>query len=280
MDDLKKRLDIALPLARQCGKFLVDRQRSIGHIEEKSSSIDLVTEVDREAQELIFSTLQSAFPGDVLWGEESGYQLQDFSSTWVVDPIDGTTNYIHGLPGYTVSIAYYRDGKPVLGVIDSPTLQETFWGFKNGGAYLNGHPIQVTGENRIHRALLATGFPHDPDRCGIMMPVYTRILCRSQALRALGSAALAIVSVASGRLEGYFQIGISFYDIAAGVCLVEEAGGVVTELTGDPWTAESRTVLATNQVLQQELLDEFNEFRGRAGELNQLDRFKRSHTNH
>ncbi|HSV32360.1 MAG TPA: inositol monophosphatase family protein [Atribacteraceae bacterium] len=271
--DLTRRLETAISVARQCGALLVEKQGRIGRIEEKSSPIDLVTDVDKSVQEIIFSVLHAEFPGDGLWGEESGYRLEDFSSTWVVDPIDGTTNFIHGLPGYTVSIAYYREGKPVVGVIDSPTHRETFWALERGGAFLNGRPIQVTGEKRLHRALLGTGFPHDQNRCGIMMPVYSRILCRSQALRALGSAALGAASVASGRLEGYFQLGISFYDIAAGVCLIQEAGGVVSELTGASWTPESRTVLASNRVLREELLAEFSAFREQAWELNRIDRF-------
>jgi len=255
---LQKRLNAALETAREVGRFIKERQGSLGRVVEKSSPLDLVTDVDREAQERIFERLQRQFPTDTYWGEESGYSLEDFSSTWVVDPIDGTTNYIHGLPGYTVSIAYYREGEPVVGVIECPDLQETFWASLDLGAYLNGKRITVSQEKDFQRALLGTGFPHHKYHCDLVMPAYTRLMCRSQALRALGSAALGVAYVGCGRLEGYFQLGLSFYDIAAGVCLLREAGGRVCQLDGEPWTNESRTLLASNRSLEQALLEEFS----------------------
>ncbi len=254
----EKRLRIALETAREVGAFIVKSQGSLGRVVEKSSPIDLVTDIDRLAQERIAERLQHYFPTDIFWGEESSYPLEDFSSTWVVDPIDGTTNYIHGLPGYTVSIAYYLDGKPVVGVIECPTLQETFWASQGHGAFLNGNRITVSKEDNLTRALLGTGFPHDQNRCDLVMPSYTRLMCRAQALRALGSAALGVAYVGCGRLEGYFQLGISFYDIAAGVCLIREAGGTVCQLDGRSWTNESKTLLATNRLLEDNLLGEFS----------------------
>ncbi len=254
------RLNRALDVVKKAGEIAQQRQQSIGFIEDKTSPMDIVTDIDRETQHMILNTLKSYFPEDEIWGEESGYPLQDFSATWVVDPIDGTTNYVHGLPLYGISLAYYHHGWPVIGVIDSPAFRETFWAEKGSGAYLNGKPIKISQVTDIRRSLVSTGFPHEQSRCDIVIPVYHRLLCRTQALRAIGSAALGVAYVACGRFEAYFQLGVSFYDVAAGVCMLEETGGAVLQLDGKTWGTASRSIVAINPLIQQQFFDELADF--------------------
>ncbi|MBP9015702.1 MAG: inositol monophosphatase [Candidatus Atribacteria bacterium] len=249
---MTSRLSVALEVAQKVGKFVMAHQNSIREITEKSSPIDVVTEVDKEAQKMIIKELSSRFTQDLFWGEESGYPLEDFSSTWVIDPIDGTSNYIHNLPLYGISIAYLKEGKPIIGVLEFPRLRETFWAEKGEGAFLNGERIQVSEIKEMYRAIVGTGFPHRGAKWQIMEPIYAQILSECQALRSLGSAALGVAYVACGRLEGYLQLGLSFYDIAAAICLVEEAGGKIRDLKNKEWSVESRSILATNSKIGME----------------------------
>ncbi len=243
---LRERLEAAKHIAQDAGAFVLSRTHNPGRIEAKSSPIDVVTEVDRETQRRITEALREAFPEDTIWGEESGEALSDFSHTWVIDPIDGTSNYVHGLPFYTVSLAYFLEGKPVLGVLFAPALGELFWALRGEGAFLNGERIRVSQVSALHEAIFITGFPHTKRRFEVMAPIYEYLLAECQALRSFGSAALGLAYVACGRCEGYLQLGISFYDVAAGVCLVEEAGGVVRELSGKPWSYVSRSLCVSN----------------------------------
>ncbi|MGQ9622243.1 MAG: inositol monophosphatase family protein [Candidatus Caldatribacteriaceae bacterium] len=258
------RLERAKEVALEVGEFVLSRQNSIQQVETKSSPIDVVTEVDKEAQAMIIKKLKSSFPGDIFWGEESPEALSDFSHTWVIDPIDGTSNYVHGLPFYGVAISYFFQGEPVLGVIYVPALRELFWAGKGEGAFLNGRRIQVSSINALHKAIFIVGFPHEKRRWEVMEPVCAYLLGECQALRSFGSAALGLAYVACGRCEGYIQLGLSFYDVAAGACLVQEAGGLVRELSGNGWDFVSRSVCAYNghidltgvvrQILPEEVL--------------------------
>jgi myo-inositol-1(or 4)-monophosphatase len=246
---LSEKTKRALEVAKKAGAFIFSRRHSVGKIDTKSSAIDVVTEVDREAQDLITRELASSFPVDLVWGEESGYPLHDFSSTWVIDPIDGTSNYIHGLPFYSVSIAYFSGGKPSIGVVYVPALGELFFAEEGQGAFLNDQPIRVSPRKEWYQAIVGTGFPHKERSWKIMEPLYARLSLRCQALRALGSAAMGVAYVACGRLEGYVQLGISFYDVAAGICLVREAQGFVGDLWGQEWDVTSRSLWVTNGLL-------------------------------
>lgn len=246
---ISERTQRALEIAREAGKFAFSRRHSIGKIETKSSLVDVVTEVDKETQHFITRELSRSFPADLVWGEESGYPLEDFSSTWVIDPIDGTNNYIHGLPFYAVSLAYFRDGKPSIGVIYAPVLEELFFAEEGQGAFLNGKLIRVSPVNAWHQAIVGTGFPHEEEHWKFMEPLYARLSTSCQALRSMGSAALGVAYVACGRFEVYVQLGISFYDVAAGICLAQEAKGTISDLWGKEWTFASRSLWVTNGVL-------------------------------
>ena len=186
----------------------MNHQNSIREIKRKSSPVDLVTDVDKEAQEMIIKELSSRFPQDLFWGEESGYPSgRFFPPPGVIDPIDGTSNYIHNLPLYGVSIAYLREEEPIIGVLEFPRLGETFWAEKGKGAFLNGEKIRVSRIKEAHRAIVGTGFPREVGEWELMEPAYAQIVTKCQALRSLGSAALGVAYVACGRLEGISSWG-------------------------------------------------------------------------
>jgi myo-inositol-1(or 4)-monophosphatase len=204
----------------------------------KGTNIDLVTVVDQECDEIIVSSIRKACPSDLFLTEETyteGSQV-DLSSTWVIDPLDGTTNYAHSFPQFAVSIAYFREGIPVIGVIYDAFKKEMFYAIRNRGAFLNNEPIFVS-KNRVHtldHALLATGFPYDIANSSVNnIDHFQRIAPRCHGVRRPGAAALDMAYVACGRLDGFWELKLSIWDIAAGALLVEEAGGKVTSVQGD-----------------------------------------------
>lgn len=249
---LEERLEIALRIAESAGEYALQNQKRITSINEKKRDTDLVTNVDREVQELITQELKRYFPQDKVWGEESNQPLEDFSSTWVIDPIDGTANFIHQIPFFSVSIAYFKQGWPVIGVIFAPNLKEIFYACQGRGAFLNSDPISVSGVTNLNRAIFGTGFPHSKAAWERISYLYASLVPRCQAIRSLGSAALGVAYVACGRMEGYFQADLSFYDIAAGICIAQEAGALIFDLSGNPWNTESHSLLVLSKNLSLE----------------------------
>jgi len=250
--------------AREAGALI---RRRLGHyhsIETKSSLSDLVTDVDRESEALLADRLLSAFPGHLMLGEEGvaekGRRIgeeEDPSRVeylWVCDPIDGTTNFVAGLPFCTVSVALARFGEPVVGVIYDPMRDELFAARRGGGAFLNGQRIQVSPERRLDQAMVATGFAYQTGLRRVTLDDAVRITPRIRNLRALGSAALHLAYVAAGRLTGFWERGLHAWDLAAGYVLVTEAGGVFTDLQGGPYRLSTTDLLATNGPIHSELL--------------------------
>lgn len=231
-------------------------------IDTKGTSIDLVTSVDRDCDVLIRETL-GKIDSHVLFLTEETYQegdAFDLSDTWVVDPLDGTTNYAHGFPQFAVSIAYFRDNAPQLGVIYDPFKKELFYALRGRGAFLNDQAIFVS-KNRVHtldHALLATGFPYDiAGSSENNLDLFQRIAPRCQGVRRPGAAALDLAYVANGRLDGFWELKLSIWDVAAGVLLVEEAGGRVTHIFGGELPYHDRRIhlVGTNgNVLHEEIL--------------------------
>ncbi|MDK2897698.1 MAG: monophosphatase [Candidatus Atribacteria bacterium] len=254
---MSDRLNLALQVVEEVGEFVKKNQSNITSINEKKSNIDLVTDVDQKSQQLIEERLKKAFPHDLVWGEESGFPLTDFSSTWVIDPIDGTSNFVHQIPLYSISIAYFKDGVPIMGVIGSPNLGEVIWAEDKQGAFLNGKPVSVSSVSQYQRAIFGMGIPHQQPEWETFFPVYSRLPLDCQAVRSLGSAALGVAYVGCGRIEGYLQVGISFYDVAAGVCIVREAGGRVLTWEGKEWDRESRTIVVVNRELEKSLFERY-----------------------
>ncbi len=252
--------DVAVAIALDAGAILRSRFGKPHDISFKGP-LDLVTEADKAAELLIASRLRSAFPDHDLLGEE-GSRSENTGARfrWVIDPLDGTTNFAHGLPTFAVSIALEDAGQPVAGVIYDPMRNELFRAIRGGGASLNGEPIRVSRTEHVHSAVLVTGFAHTLEQRRLQGLAWCGVLAHARALRQTGSAALNLCYVASGRLEGYWERGIQPWDVAAGALLVSEAGGHVSNREGGSFNAHDRVVVATNGVLHQELLAILGEF--------------------
>jgi myo-inositol-1(or 4)-monophosphatase len=241
---------------RQAGKILVSGFRQSIQIDHKSE-IDLVTEMDRRSEAFLLERIRKGYPDDHIVAEESGIIHGKNGHVWYIDPLDGTVNYAHGIPIFAVSVGYVLDGKVEIGVIYDPILEECYSAQRGKGAYLNGVPLQVSSADELIRSLLVTGFPYDiRDNPENNLDHYAKFSLCSQGVRRLGSAALDLCYVAAGRYEGYWQTQIETYDIAAGALLVEEAGGVVTDLRGRPdYLTVPCSMLATNGHIHQAMLE-------------------------
>lgn len=246
--------DVAVAVALDAGAILRNRFGEPHDISFKGP-LDLVTEADKAAEALIATRLRAAFPDHDLLGEEGSRSANsDARFRWVIDPLDGTTNFAHGLPTFAVSIAIEDAGQPVAGVVYDPMRNELFRAEKGGGATLNGEPLRVSRTEHVHSAVLVTGFGHTLEQRRRQGLAWCGVLEHARALRQTGSAALNLCYVASGRLDGYWERGIQPWDVSAGALLVSEAGGQVTDRAGGPFNAHNRVVVATNGLLHQELL--------------------------
>jgi myo-inositol-1(or 4)-monophosphatase len=217
--------------------------------------IDPVTEADRSSQDLIFKLVRKQFPGHALLGEEGPRTVQSQEYCWIIDPLDGTVNFIHGVPIFCVSIGVMHQGKMISGVVHAPLLKETFVAERGKGAWLNGRKIQVSSVNRLVRSLAVTGFPYyvfaKPQR---VVRNLVRVMKEVQGIRRLGSAALDLSYVAMGRFETFWEEGLSPWDVAAGSLLVEEAGGRITDLKGGDDYLWGRNILASNGKVHRSVL--------------------------
>ncbi|MBI3872409.1 MAG: inositol monophosphatase [candidate division Zixibacteria bacterium] len=248
-------LDAALPIALAAGDLLARRlgeQRSV----ELKGEINLVTEMDRQAEELIVSRLTAAFPGFGIVAEEGAQHRVQSEYVWYVDPLDGTTNYAHGLPIFCVSLGLWRGDNPVCGVVYHPMGQETFTAVSGGGAYLNGRRLAVSSQPDLGSAILATGFPYDIRRTDVdNLDHFARFAKRAQAIRRMGAAALDMAWTAAGRFDGFWEMKLSPWDIAAGALLCLEAGAIVTDFRGEPFTLAKGQAIAANAILHQHMLE-------------------------
>jgi myo-inositol-1(or 4)-monophosphatase len=255
-------LPVALDAARGAGKLLREELRGPRRISHKRSVIDLVTEMDQRAERLIVERLLGAFPDHAVLAEESGATDGRSEYRWVIDPLDGTTNYAHGLPIFAVSVALERAGVVELGVAYDPTRDECFVAQRGQGATLDGEPIRVSSVDTLDRALLVTGFPYDIRTTGqTNLPEYAALSVRTQAVRRLGSAVLDLCYVACGRFDGYWEFAVGPWDMAAGGLIVQEAGGRVTNVHGGPWRLEGPGVLASNGLVHAAVLAGLGEAR-------------------
>jgi myo-inositol-1(or 4)-monophosphatase len=200
----------------------------------KSSQTDMVSEADREAETVIAGLLRAERPDDGLLAEEGSHRETASERHWVVDPLDGTTNYLYGFPAWCVSVALRDDEGGLVGVVHAPVLGETFRAVRGGGCELNGEPVRVRESRELGRALVATGFAYDAERRAEQAEVLRRVIPHIRDIRRAGAAAVDLAWVAAGRLDGYYERGLSPWDWAAGRLLVTEAGGAVRELPGEP----------------------------------------------
>lgn len=244
----------------------MDRFEGLLHVRSKSTAGDLVTDADRAAEDVVLSRIRGAYPGHAILAEESGALGPAAPLRWVVDPLDGTTNYAHRLPHFSVSIALVDEHGPLVGVVHDPNRDETFFAARDGGAFLDsprararGGParLQVSGTDTLGAALVATGFPYlrDAGR-GDNLPEVNRLVPRIRCMRRTGSAALDLSYVAAGRLDGYWEARLSPWDIAAGALLVREAGGTVVRMDGSPWDIAHGDLVAGGPPLADLLVEE------------------------
>jgi len=244
--DFQQYLDVAVAAARTAGAFQMQNYAGDDlQVRTKSSGLDLVTMVDIECDRLISHALHETFPDTLLVTEESYHEGSaiDLSNTWVVDPLDGTTNYTHSFPHFAVSIAYFKDNKPRAGVVFDPFKQEMFTAIEGGGAFLNDKPIRVSKVETLLKALLATGFPYNLDtNARNNLDYFKQVLPKCHGVRRPGAAALDLAYTACGRLDGFWELTLSPWDVAAGGLLIEEAGGVMADLSGEPLDYSKRRI--------------------------------------
>jgi len=238
-----------LPTAKAAGDVLMKYFRKKHRIVEKEGA-GIVTEADKAAEKLILNRLSRKFPKSSIITEESGEYRRDDSLCWVIDPLDGTSNYAHGFPWFCVSIGLYENGKPRAGVIYHPVLREFFYAEKGRGATLNGKSIKVSRTRRIESSLLSTGFYYSKGKnLRQEVEIFRRMNEAARGVRRPGSAALDLAYVSCGRFDGFWERGLSSWDVAAGFLLVEEAGGKITDYRGRPTTLHDREVVASNRLL-------------------------------
>ena len=237
--DLRTDLEVALAAGR-AGADVVRESFGRDIDPDLKGVVDPVTEVDRAAEVAILEVLDAQRPEDQVLGEESGGQTAAVGRRWIVDPLDGTVNFLHGHPHVAVSVGLWDGGEPVAGVVIDVMRDEVFSAVRGQGAYLNGRPIRVSSGARLQECLIGTGFPYDRHRNG---PEYTaaagEVMKRARDIRRLGSAALDFAWVACGRFDGFWEFGIYPWDVAAGLVLVEEAGGLTADLNTSPATVDS-----------------------------------------
>lgn len=263
---------VADGIARQAGALLRGFYAK-GVAMEYKGDVDLVTEADRASEKLIVEKLKAAFPAHGVYGEEGTRSAMESEYRWYVDPLDGTTNFAHGFPAFCVIMGLERraaglaadaDGEIVAGVVYDPLRDEMFSAERGKGAWLNGKRISVSKTKTLQESLTGTGFPSKKRHDSPNIHFYQEVTLRSHGVRRAGSAGLDLAYVACGRLDGFWEFNLNPWDTSAGVLLVEEAGGVVSHFDGGKFTLDSREVLATNGLIQGEIVHLFTEmFAGR-----------------
>ncbi len=251
------------PIAREAGALLMTYfQQRIGY--EYKGDVDLVTEANRASEKFITNRLRARWPEFGVLGEEGTRSDLDAEYRWLVDPLDGTTNFAHGFPVFCISIALVRGEELLAGFLYDPTRDEFFSAERNAGAKLNGQTMRVSKTSSLAESLLGTGFPSHKRHRNPNIHFYHQLTLRSHGLRRAGSAALDLTCVAAGRYDGFWEFNLNPWDTAAGVLLVQEAGGTVTRFDGSPFRLSSEEVLASNGIIHRELMQNFAEiFAGR-----------------
>lgn len=264
-------MEMAALAARAGGRVLTERARDFGSVRVKSSAADVVSEADIDSGVAVVSAIAEGDPhARFVVEEDEVYDLAGVGrgsfgddEVWVVDPLDGTTSFVHGYPCYTVSVALLRAGRPVAGAVYDPLHDELFLAARGEGATRNGSPIRCSDHPTIEGALLATGFPYDRgETLDRQLALFGRLVRPSHDVRRDGSAAMDCCHVACGRCDGFWELALHPWDTAAGVVVLEEAGGVFTDFAARPWEPESIDVIAANPRLHAELLRVVREVEG------------------
>ncbi|MEE8349075.1 MAG: inositol monophosphatase family protein [Acidobacteriota bacterium] len=254
MESDKDLLAVATEIAREAGQMLLSQLGSNVKISKKGR-IDLVTEMDLRVEQTIVDRIRLRFPDHDVLAEERGSQGKDGPFKWIIDPLDGTTNYAHGYRFFSVSIALEIKEELILGVVYDPVTDELFSAKRGQGATLNDHPIRVSDEGQLIDSMLATGFSYDREQIKKNLPLFNRMILYSQAIRRDGSAALDLCYVACGRFDGFWELSLSPWDVAAGRLILEEAGGRITNCSGLPCTIYDPELLASNGKIHSAMME-------------------------
>jgi myo-inositol-1(or 4)-monophosphatase len=254
---MKELNDFAINLARDAGNLLKEKFNSKHEVHYKGE-INLVTEADKMSEDLIIAAINSNFPDHGILSEESPAQNSQAKQRWIIDPLDGTTNYAHGYPVFCVSIALENEGVIVLGVIYDPLREDMFVAERGKGAYLNGKKLKVSPTATLSRSLLATGFPYDIRMSKDNNLNYFNLMAmEAQAIRRAGAAALDLAYLACGRFDGFWELKLMPWDMAAGCLMVEESGGVISDMSGGKWNISSPNVLVSNGLIHEQMISVF-----------------------
>jgi myo-inositol-1(or 4)-monophosphatase len=254
--DTHAMIQVAIDAAREAGQFLKENVGRVRSIEIKIGEVrNLVSEIDKGSEERIIRSIRSHYPEHGILAEESGASDEPGQFRWIIDPLDGTTNFLHGLPVFSVTIGIEHRGEIVAGVVYDPNLDELYTAEKGAGAYVNGKRISVSGSSELINSLLVTGFPYDiaanPDHA---VEHFVEFLMEARGLRRFGSAALDLCYVACGRLDGFWEVNLHPWDMAAGVLLVTEAGGRVSDFRGGPLSIYGKKILASNGAVHDAMI--------------------------
>jgi myo-inositol-1(or 4)-monophosphatase len=251
-----------IEVAREAGAYMMTQQQTLRNDDIVTKGLhDFVTYVDKTSEKLIIDRLSLLLPGSTFLAEESADSSKQSDMMWIIDPLDGTTNFIHGLPMFSVSIALRHNDQLVVGVIYEPNLDECFYAWKDGGAWLNSKQIFVSETNKFAGSLMATGFPYyDYQHLDGFMELLKFSIKETRGLRRLGSAALDMAWVACGRFEAFYEYGLRPWDVAAGACIIEEAGGKVTDFQNGSSFFEKKEIIASNGKIHQQLYEKIQEY--------------------
>ena len=250
--ELVKRIGIAA--AYKGGGVLMSHYGNVSRIDKKGA-IDLVTEADTESESVIIETIRKVFTDHTILAEESGLRTGDADHQWIIDPLDGTTNFAHQIGLFSISIAFMLKGETVFGLVLNPMTRELFTAVKGKGASLNGRQILVSTARTVSESFLVTGFPYNLRDCfDPLIERFSKCLRASQGVRRLGSAAIDLCFIACGRFDGFWEQNLKPWDIAAGELIAREAGAIVTDFSDQPFTIHKKEILATNGRIHKEML--------------------------
>lgn len=250
-------LQIAKKLAHDAGLVALDYQKKGFRIESKGGFSNLVTDADKACEKLIIDTIRHNFPDHSILSEEAGEIKGPGDIKWIVDPIDGTTNFAHGLPIFGISIAVVKAGKPIIGVVEIPGLKETFWAMEGKGAHIGNKKIHVSKVGEMKNALFATGFPYSrEEKYKKNLELFDAFYKISNGVRRIGAASVDLCFVACGRFDAYWEFDLKPWDIAAGKIILEEAGGTITNMDGSLLDPKRGSLLSSNGIIHEQMLNE------------------------
>lgn len=254
MDGLK---EVLLHATKEAGKIILHYFNGVFKIDHKTGINNLVTEVDNHAEDKIIEIIKASYPHHTIISEEVGEMIQASDYQWLIDPIDGTVNFAHGIPICCVSIGLLYKNELILGAVFNPMMDELFFAEKGKGATLNGNPISVSAKADFKTACLVTGFPYKwpEDSKEHPIKVFERIVLEGLPVRRLGSAAIDLCWVACGRFDGFWEYNLSAWDVGAGYLIVQEAGGRITDFDGLPYNVFEKQTLATNGLIHEQMLN-------------------------